>query len=131
MKEIQIGATFTVDKYVAEDLLALSVGSGDVCVFATPMMIAMMEEAAAKCVGQFLEEGMTSVGTSISCTHTAATPLGMKVSATAVIVGVDGRKVSLTLSACDAVGPIGEGAHERFIVNREKFNAKALSKLVD
>lgn len=128
MKEIQIGATLTVEKQVTENLLANSVGSGDVSVFATPMMIALMEEAASKCVAQFLEDGMTSVGTSISTSHSAATPLGMKVSATAVITAVDGRRISLSVSACDAAGAIGEGVHERFVVDREKFNAKAAAK---
>lgn len=128
MSEIKIGARFEKEITVQEKHLAINVGSGDVSVFATPMMLSLMEEVSAKCLLTFLDEGMTSVGTSICSSHAAATPLGMKVKATAEITAVDGRKVSFSIKAEDEKSLIGEGTHERFIVDREKFNAKAATK---
>ena len=108
--------------------LASYVGSGDVEVYATPMMIALMEEVSAKCLQQFLEEGMASVGMHIATSHIAATPKGMTVKAQAQITAVDGRKVSFAIKAYDEAGLIGEGTHERFIVNRQKFQEKTQAK---
>ncbi len=129
MSEIKIGASFEKEIMVTKELLAVNVGSGDVSVFATPMMICLMEEVSAKCLLSLLDEGMTSVGTSITSTHLAATPEGMKVKAIATITAVDGRKVSFDIKAYDEDGLIGEGTHERFIVFRDKFNEKANAKL--
>ncbi len=129
MSEIKIGEIFKKEIIVEENMRAINVGSGDVSVYATPMMMCLMEEVSAKCLNQFLEEGMTSVGTSISSSHLAATPLGMKVSAEATITAVDGRKISFDIIAYDEAGLIGEGKHDRFIVNRQKFNEKTAAKL--
>lgn len=129
MSEIKIGQSFEKEIIVTKELLAVNVGSGDVSVFATPMMMSLMEEVSAKCLLQFLEEGMTSVGTNITSTHLAATPEGMKVKAIAKITEVDGRKVSFDIKAYDEASLIGEGTHERFIVVRDKFNEKATAKL--
>ncbi len=129
MNEIKVGAIFEKEITVTENLLAVSVGSGDVSVFATPMMLSLMEEVSAKCLAKFLDEGMTSVGTSITSSHVAATPVGMKVKASAEITSFEGRKVSFSITASDEKGIIGEGTHDRFIVDREKFNQKALAKL--
>ena len=87
---IQVGASFELKTKVTEQNTALAVGSGDVPVFATPMMMALMEGAAAQCLAQFLEEGKTSVGGNISSSHVSATPVGMEVSAVATITEVDG-----------------------------------------
>ncbi len=125
MPEIKLNHTFKVEKVVTEDLLACSVGSGDVNVFATPMMIALMEESASKALAEFLEEGQTSVGINISSSHVAATPCGMGVNAVAKIVNIDGKKISFMIEAFDEVGLIGSATHERFIVNKEKFEEKA------
>ncbi|MFZ2538261.1 MAG: thioesterase family protein [Oscillospiraceae bacterium] len=129
MNEIKVGTTFEKEITVTKNLLAVNVGSGDVSVFATPMMLSLMEEVSAKCLAEFLDEGMTSVGTSITASHVAATPVGMKVKACAQITTVEGKKVSFTITASDEKGVIGEGTHNRFIVDREKFNQKALAKL--
>jgi len=128
MNEIKIGQTYSKEIVVDMNMLAMNVGSGDVSVYATPMMIALMEEVSANCLLMFLDEGMTSVGTSISTTHISATPVGMKVYAIAKIVEVEGKKVSFEIKAFDAEGLIGEATHNRFIVNREKFNEKASLK---
>lgn len=129
MKEISIGTFLEKEIVVTENQLAVAVGSGDVHVFATPMMIALMEETSAHCLAQFLEEDMTSVGMNISTSHLAATPCGMKVKAIATITEVEGRKVTFSIKAYDQIELIGEGTHERFILNRDKFNQKAQAKL--
>lgn len=131
MNEITIGASFEKEIKVTENLLAISVGSGDVSVFATPMMLSLMEEVSAKCMLEFLDDGMTSVGINISSSHIAATPLSMNVRAKATITAIDGKKVSFKIEAFDGKEQIGEGTHDRVIVNREKFNARALAKNSD
>lgn len=129
MKEVTIGTTLTKSITVENKNLAITVGSGDLEVFATPMMIALMENVSAECLSQFLDNGETSVGTFISTSHIAATPLKMTVSATAVITAVNGREIEFTVSASDDKGKIGEGTHKRFVVFSEKFQAKANQKL--
>lgn len=130
MVEITIGQQYKKEITVTESMLAINVGSGNVEVYATPMMIALMEEVSSKCLQQFLGFEMTSVGTNISVSHLSATPKGMNVTAIATITSVNGKNVSFTVKAVDEVGVIGEGIHERYIVNLQKFNEKAASKLV-
>lgn len=122
-------AEYTVEKTVVAEYLAKNVGSGDVSVFATPMMIAMMEEAAAAAVKPFLKEGQTTVGAFIGTSHTAPTPLGMIVWATAKVTSVDGKKIEFSVSAKDEATSIGEGVHTRYIIEKERFEQKAQSKL--
>lgn len=129
MKEIKLQASLTKECLVTNELLASSVGSGIVKVYATPMMIALMENCAAELLSQFLEEGETSVGIRIQTTHDAATPAGMKVWATAEITAVDRKKVTFRIVAKDEKDVIGVAEHARFIVNKEAFEAKAQSKL--
>lgn len=129
MKEIKLQASLTKECLVTNELLASSVGSGIVEVYATPMMIALMENCAAELLSQFLEEGETSVGIRIQTTHDAATPAGMKVWATAEITAVDRKKVTFRIVAKDEKDVIGVAEHARFIVNKEAFEAKAQSKL--
>jgi len=105
---------------------AKAVGSGSLEVFATPMMVAMMENAAIKALQ--LPEEQTSVGTYLNVKHIAATPVGMKVWAEAEIIEVEGRRLVYKIEAYDEKEKIGEGQHERFVVNRDKFMAKANSK---
>ena len=127
--EILIGAKLSKETKVTQENTAKTVGSGEIDVFATPMMIALIEEAAAACCKQFLEEGMTTVGTLVDVSHVAATPVGMMVRAGAEIAGVDGREITFTVKAYDEKGMIGEGQHKRFIVKTEKFREKAYNKL--
>lgn len=128
MKEIKTGAVLTIEKTVSEAMLAKEVGSGDVAVYATPMMIAMMEEAASKCLSDFLDEGETSVGIFLSTTHSAATPVGMKVSATAEITEAEGRTVTFSITASDEKDVIGQAQHRRVILQKERFEQKAQEK---
>lgn len=129
MKEITIGSVLTKELTVTNDLLACHVGSGIVQVYATPMMIALMENTACECLNPFLDEGETSVGVMMNTTHDAATPAGMKVRVTAEIIAVDRKKVSFSIIAEDEKDVIGKASHDRFVVNKEKFESKAQSKL--
>ena len=108
--------------------VATTVGSGRVEVFATPMMIALIEKAAIMSVDPFLEKGQSTVGTQVNVSHVAATPVGMKVWAETEVVGVDRRRITFSVKAYDERGLIGEGTHERFVVEVEKFQAKADNK---
>ncbi len=107
---------------------AVAMGSGDLEVFATPAMIALMEKTAANSVRGELDEGATTVGTLINVAHVAATPKGAEVYCESVLTEVDGRRLVFSVKAYDNAGLIGEGTHERFIVFAEKFMAKTLAK---
>ena len=119
-----VGKTAAVSTTVNENNTARAVGSGSLDVFATPMMIAQMERAACEVLSDALPAGQTSVGTQISVSHTAASPLGSTITATATIANVSGRKVEFSASASDGMGEIGSGTHTRFIVDEAKFMAK-------
>jgi predicted thioesterase len=123
--KVTLGKTATVTETVDKTNTAKAVGSGSLDVFATPMMIALMERAAYKVLADALDEGQTSVGTSISVNHTAASPVGAKISATATITSVSGRKIVFELSANDENRSIGEGKHIRMIVDRKRFMERA------
>ena len=99
-------------------------GSGSLHVFATPSMIALMEQAACNAVACCLDEESTSVGTFVNITHDAATGMGKKVTAKATLTAVEGRKLVFEITAADEDKQIGQGTHERFIVNKEKFMTK-------
>lgn len=129
MKEVQLHAKCQEEVIVDEAKLAYNVGSGIVSVYATPMMIAAMEHAAVQCLQPFLEEGETSVGVLMHTTHDAATPAGMKVRISAEIIAVDRKKVTFSIIAQDEKDIIGKASHERFVVMKEKFEAKAQAKL--
>ena len=106
---------------VEERHLACSVGSGDLPVFATPMMVALMENAAMLCAVTLLSEGQSTVGAQISTTHIKPTPLGHTVSAEAILTRQEGRKLYFTITARDEQGVIGEAEHLRVIIDKEKF----------
>lgn len=103
---------------------AQSMGSGDMEVFATPAMVALMENAAMSAVAAGLPEGSGTVGAMISVTHLKPSPLGTKIKAEAELTEVDGRKLTFRVSAEDGTGVIGEGTHVRYIVDRAKFLSK-------
>ena len=109
---------------VVHENTAAYVGAGGVEVFATPMMIGLMENAAWQAVANRLEAGYVTVGTLVNVRHLAATPLGQKVRATAELVEIDGRRLVFRVEAYDEQQKIGEGFHERFIVNLERFLKK-------
>lgn len=125
---LEAGIKGTQKVEVSETNSALAMGSGTLKVFATPAMIALMEETAWKSVAPHLEEGSGTVGTALNIRHTAATPLGMTVTCESELTAVEGRKLTFRVVARDEAGVIGEGEHERFIVNNEKFQAKADGK---
>lgn len=113
---------------VTEELTAAHIGSGLVKVFATPMMIALMEKTCASSVEPFLEAGQGTVGTHVNVSHSAATPVGMKVHCESELVEVDRRRLTFRVTASDERGIIGEGTHERFIIDSAKFQAKVDGK---
>ena len=114
---------------VTKELTAMSMGSGDLDVYATPSMIALMEGTASESVKSELDEGQGSVGTSISVKHLAATPIGMRVRCESELIEASGRRLVFRVAAFDEKDKIGEGAHERFIISNDKFQSKANSKL--
>ena len=121
---ISVGAVGTASTVVTPENTAAAVGSGALPVFATPYMIALMENAACNAIADGLEEGQSSVGTKLDVSHDAATP----VTAKAELVEVDRRRLVFRVTAEDDAGPIGQGTHERFLIMADKFLAKAEAK---
>lgn len=109
---------------VTAENTAAAMGSGDLPVFATPAMIALMEHAAMDAVAGSLPAGSTTVGSEMNATHLKPSGLGTEITATAVLTAVEGRKLTFNVGARDAQGMIGEGTHVRYIVDREKFMSK-------
>jgi len=117
------------EKTVTEDKLATSVGSGKVTVLATVMMIALMEETCVGSVEPYLEPGQGTVGTHVDVSHCSATPQGLKYRVESELVEIDRRRLVFKVRAFDECGLIGEGTHERFIIDYDKFYSKTNSKL--
>lgn len=113
---------------VTEENTAKAMGSGELMVFATPAMIALMEQTAYESVASELEEGSGTVGTALNVKHVAATPVGMRVRCESELIQVEGRALIFSVKAYDASGLIGEGVHERFIIQNAKFQTKADAK---
>lgn len=122
--EIKINDSYTSELVVTPEKTAMAYGSGMVEVLATPAMIAMMENTAQNVVSSNLPDGSVTVGTLINVSHVRATPVGMKVTCTATLVEINGRELKYTVEARDEKGLIGEGAHIRFIVDKERFMNK-------
>ena len=110
---------------------AARVGSGRSAVLATPVMIGLIEEAALAAVEDRLAEGKTSLGTSLTVSHIAATPTGMRVDAEAELIEIDGRRLVFSVSARDGVELISEGRHERIVVTAESFQKRIDAKAVN
>lgn len=113
---------------VLEENTAKVMKSGSLPVYATPSMIALIEETAWTSVNDYLEDGEATVGTNLNISHLSSTPLGMEVKCTTELIEVDRKKLVFDVKVYDEVGLIGEGTHERFIINTEKFLQKAESK---
>ncbi len=109
---------------VSEQNIARTMGSGDLEVFATPSMVALMENAAMTAVAEALPEGSTTVGAMMNTSHIKPSGMGQEIVATAELTEVEGRKLTFKVSAHDAEGVIGEGTHIRYIVDRAKFMSK-------
>ncbi len=118
----------TVSETVTRDKLAVSAGSGSVEVYATPMVIALMEKAASELAEKFIAEDYTTVGTAVSIEHIAATAEGVEVSAEAELISHNGRSFEFYVTAYDNAGIIAKGTHSRFAVNAEKFLSKAKAR---
>lgn len=125
---IEIGRRGRAEAVVTPENTAQAAGSGLVPVFATPWMVALMENAAVQAVQSALAPGEGTVGTRLDVTHDAATPVGMRVWAEAEVTAVEGRKLTFAVSAYDQRERIGGGTHERFIIKPEKFLARAQAK---
>lgn len=118
------GLSYSSETIVNDTNTALTLGSGDMKVFATPAMVALMENAAMRAVGSFLPEGSSTVGAEINTTHIKPSKVGSKIEATATLIKIENRKLTFNIVAKDTVGVIGEAIHIRFIVDREKFLSK-------
>jgi predicted thioesterase len=118
---LEAGMSYTSEKVVTQKDMACEYGSGGLEVFATPAMIGLMENAAMSVVQPCLDEGSSTVGTMVNIKHIAATPVGMKVKATAELLEISGKRLLFKVQAFDEKGLIGEGTHERYIINIQKF----------
>ena len=118
------GLTYTSTLVVSADHVAAVMGSGDLHVFATPAMVALMENAAMMAVAEHLPEGSTTVGAMMNTSHVKPSPMDESIKATAVLTEVEGRKLTFEIKAEDSKGIIGEATHVRYIVDRERFMSK-------
>ena len=125
---LEIGLTHKITRTVEPGYTAASLKSGLLEVLATPIMIAWMEECCMECVQPQLDEGFGTVGTLVNVTHEAPTPVGGEVTINCFLRQVDGRRLVFAVEASDKGGIIGRGAHERFIVDGAKFQAKCDKK---
>lgn len=125
---IEIGLRGRAETVVNEANTAAAMGSGLVPVFATPAMIALMEQAAASSLLPYLEEGQGSVGIHLDVSHESATPIGLKVWAESEVTAVDRKQITFTVSAYDEAGLIGRGTHKRACITVDRFLAKTEQK---
>ncbi len=126
---MEVGIKGQAEALVEQEDTAKVVGSGDLLVYATPCMVALMEGAAWQSVAPFLAEGESTVGTRMDVKHLSATPVGMEVRAESVLTAVDGRKLTFEIHAFDEAGEIGSAVHERVIIRAERFLEKTYDKL--
>lgn len=126
---ITVGMKGEAETLCEREDTAKEVGSGDLLVYATPCMVALMEGAACEAVAEALEEGQTTVGTALNIEHISATPVGLEVRAEAEVTAVAGKVITFAVRAFDEAGEIGHGTHQRVVVNSQRFLDKAYSKL--
>lgn len=128
---LTVGISNEIVTEVTKENTAAALKSGTLEVFATPAMVALMEETCLKSVQPEMEEGWGTVGTGLTIGHVSATPVGMQVRCVSKLVEIDGRKLVFDVQAFDEKGLIGQGMHERFMIQNEKFMDKAQQKLVN
>lgn len=128
MEKIKVGLNSSIETDVKSEHSASKYGSGMVDVLATPAMIALMECTAKNAVDLHLPVGYTTVGTKVDVVHIAATPIGMKITVNAKLIEIKGKKLIFRVEAFDEVEKIGEGIHERYVINSDKFMEKVNSK---
>ena len=129
-KTMETGIIGKEELIVNETNTAEALGSGSLAVFATPAMIALMEKTARLSVAPFLEDGQSTVGTLVNVKHLSASPVGMKITCRTELKKIDRRRLVFHVECSDEAGIIGEGEHERFIIDEAKFMAKTEAKLV-
>ena len=129
--DLPSGLAGTAEMVVGEQHTAPRIGSGRIRVLATPVMINLIEAAALAAVEQSLPEEHQSLGTRLDISHVAATPVGMRVRATAEVVRVEGRTIHFRVRAEDEHELIGEGTHERVVVNLDRFDRRVQEKMGD
>ncbi len=127
--EITVGMKGEAFTLVEREDTAKEVGSGELLVYATPCMVALMEGAACEAIAQCLSDTQTSVGTALNIEHISATPVGMEVRAEAEVTAVEGKVITFQVRAFDEAGEIGKGIHKRVLINSQKFLEKTYSKL--
>lgn len=127
--EITIGMKGEAETLVEREDTAREVGSGDLLVYATPCMVALMEGAACEAIADCLGENQTSVGTMLNIEHISATPVGLEVRAEATVTEVAGKVITFEVKAYDEAGEIGRGTHKRVLVGSQKFLERAYGKL--
>lgn len=125
---IETGIKGHKEQIVTPEMSAARVGSGLVEVFATPMLVALVEQTCYESVLPYLEEGQGTVGTLVNISHTSATPIGKRVWCDCELTEVDRRRLVFSVKAYDEAGLIGEGTHERFVIDTAKFMEKLKAK---
>ena len=129
LSNVDVGLKGTAQLVVGPEHTAPFVGSGRIAVLATPVMINLIEAAALAAVEHLLPAGHQSLGIHLDVRHFAATPIGMRVRATAELIGVERRTLSFKVEAHDEKGPIGNGSHQRVVVNVARFDERVQAKL--
>jgi predicted thioesterase len=127
--EIIVGMKGEASTLVEREDTAAEVGSGNLLVYATPCMVALMEGAACEAINEALTEDQSSVGISLNIEHLSATPVGLEVRAEAEVTAVEGKTITFAVTAYDEAGKIGEGTHKRCVISSQKFLDKAYAKL--
>ena len=127
--EITVGMKAVVESCVEREDTAKEVGSGDLLVYATPCMVALMEGAACEAIAECMGENQTTVGTMLNIEHISATPVGLEVRAEAEVTEVAGKVITFDVKAFDEAGEIGHGTHKRVVINSQKFLDKTYGKL--
>ena len=125
---IETGIKGHREQIVTPEMSAARVGSGLVDVFATPMLVALVEQTCYESVLPHLDEGQGTVGTLVNVSHVSATPIGKRVWCESELVEVDRRRLVFSVKAYDECGLIGEGTHERFVIDTAKFMDKLKAK---
>lgn len=125
---IELGIKGRKEAIVGPEHTAKHIGSGTVLVLATPMMIALMEETSRLSVKPYLEEGQETVGTHVNVSHDSAVPVGSKVWCESEVIEIDRRKITFRVVVYDDEGIVGQGTHERFIIDEKKFGDKMEAK---
>ncbi len=128
LEDLKPGLTATVEIVVGTRDTAAHVGSGKIGVLATPILVTLLESAALQAVEGLMPPGQQTVGTRLDISHTAATPVGMRVHARAELIQVEGRKLTFRLHAEDEIEAIGGGIHERLIISVDRFDQRMQKK---